>query len=59
MITSGISEPIKEVLDWTSFGSIVAAFFAWIPHISALLGMIWLGLRIWETDTVQKLFGRK
>jgi len=30
-----------------------------LPSIAALFTIVWTGIRIWETDTVQNLFGRK
>ena len=33
----------------------LAAFFGVLPDVAALLSVIWLALRIWETDTVQSL----
>lgn len=55
MITDSISEPVKAVIDWGSFGTAVGAFFKLVPELSALVGLVWLCIRVWETDTVQKL----
>jgi hypothetical protein len=30
-----------------------------LPAVSALLSIIWIAIRIYETDTVQRLVGRK
>jgi hypothetical protein len=30
-----------------------------LPSIAALFTILWTGIRIWETDTVQRILGRK
>lgn len=52
-------EDIKQVLDTASIGTMIAAIVGWLPHISALLTVVWMALRIYETKTVQRLLGRK
>ena len=41
----------------------LGGFMEWFPPIVALVGgiltIIWMTIRIWETDTVQKLIGKK
>jgi hypothetical protein len=39
--------------------TLLATFAGWLPHISALLTVIWMGLRIYETKTVQKWLGKQ
>lgn len=46
-------EHVKNVGDVVSVGTVVATLIGWLPHISALLTVVWLGIRIYETDTVQ------
>lgn len=55
----GLSEPIKHVIDALSIGAAVATFFSWLPDIAALLSVIWLILRIWESETVKGWTGRE
>lgn len=49
----------KNVLDGTAVGTVAATLFGWLPEATALLSFIWIAIRIWETDTVQTLLGRK
>jgi hypothetical protein len=35
------------------------ALAAWLPPVASLFTIVWLGLRIYESDTVQGLLGRK
>lgn len=48
----------RSIFDWTAVTIAAGAFFEFLPAISALLSVIWLSLRIYETDTVQRLLGR-
>lgn len=46
-------DDIKNMIDIGAISAAFASFFNLIPHISSLLAMIWLGLRIYESRTVQ------
>lgn len=54
-----MNDDIKHLLDWTAVGTTVASFFKLLPDIASLLTVVWLGLRVWETDTVKGWTGRK
>ena len=61
-----VVESAKNVLDGAAISTGVATFLGMLPDIALvlqILSAIWLGLRIWETKTVQKLvlklFGKK
>lgn len=54
-----VSDNLKHVADGTSIATIIATFAGWLPHIAALVSIVWGCIRIWETRTVQKLFGRR
>ena len=49
----------KEVLDIAAASTGVLALAAWLPPVASIFTIIWLGLRIYESDTVQGLLGRK
>ena len=49
----------KQIVDGLSLLTVVGTLTEMLPSISALLSIVWVGIRIWETDTVQGLFGRK
>jgi hypothetical protein len=46
-------ETIKHVGDALSISVVVATVAAWLPAIAALLSILWTGIRIYETATVQ------
>ena len=50
-----IQEIAKTAMDATAVGVAGLAWLSILPHIAALLSIIWLGLRIYESETIQKL----
>jgi len=52
-------EETKEVLDIAAASTGVLALAAWLPPVASLFTIVWLGLRICESDTVQGLLGSK
>jgi hypothetical protein len=52
-------EETKEAVDIAAASTGVLALAAWLPPVASLFTIIWLGLRIYESDTVQGLLGRK
>ena len=51
------SELLKHLLDAVSVVTAIGAVVQVLPAIAALFTIIWTGIRIWESPTVQKLFG--
>ena len=54
-----LSEGIKHATDALSVGVVVGTLANILPAMAALLTIIWTSIRIWETQTVQRLLGRK
>lgn len=52
-------EHIKHWLDIASVGTAIGTIIGWFPHVAAGLSIIWTGLRIYETRTVQRWLGRR
>ena len=51
----------NEVKSGIDVAAVVGGFGSWfaiLPDVAALLSIIWLALRIWETDTVKRWTGR-
>lgn len=53
------TEVVKHVGDVAAAGITVGTIAQILPSIAAVLTIIWTGIRIWEMDTVQKLFRKK
>jgi hypothetical protein len=58
-MTEHTQETVKAALDGLSVVTVVGTLVDMLPSFAALFTIIWTGIRIWETDTVQKLLGRK
>ena len=54
-----MDESTKHLIDLSAIFTAVGTMLAWLPHVASLFTIIWMAIRIWETKTVQKLFGKK
>ena len=57
-MTEHTQETTKAILDGLSIVTVVGTLVEMLPSIAALFTIFWTGIRIWETDTVQRMFGR-
>jgi hypothetical protein len=48
-----------KAADAGALGTGLLALVGYLPEISALLTILWMAIRIYETDTVQRLLGRR
>ena len=54
-----IDEHTKHVLDFTSIGVVLGSLIQILPAIASLFTIVWTGIRIYETKTVQNLLKRR
>lgn len=54
-----MDDTTKHVLDALSVVTVVGTIVQMLPSIAALFTIVWTGIRIYETDTVQRLLGRR
>ena len=54
-----MDEATKHLIDLSAIFTAVGTMMSILPVIASLFTIIWMGIRIWETKTVQKLFGNK
>jgi hypothetical protein len=52
-------ETIKNTGDVAAITITLGTIFSLLPAIAAIFTIIWTGIRIYETDTVQKLVKKK
>jgi hypothetical protein len=52
-------ETTKHVVDALSIMTVVGTLVEMLPSIAAIFTIVWTMIRIWETETVQNLLGRK
>ncbi|MBG6116803.1 chromate transport protein ChrA [Sphingobium sp. JAI105] len=50
---------VKLAADGLSIGVLAGTLSNALPSIAALMTIVWTTIRIWETATVQRWFGRK
>jgi hypothetical protein len=53
------AEVVKSVGDVLSIVTVVGTLVEMLPSVAAIFTIVWTGIRIWETDTVQRMVGRK
>ena len=52
------TEGTKQVIDAVSVVTVVGTIGDVLPPLAALFTLIWTGIRIYETQTVQRLLGK-
>lgn len=52
-------EQVKTLGDAISIITVVGTLAELLPAVAAVLTIIWTAIRIWETDTMQRMFNRK
>jgi hypothetical protein len=53
-----VSEPTKHLADAGAAVIAIGTLAQILPSIAALLTIVWLAIRIWESDTARWLTGR-
>ena len=54
-----LNESTKTLLDGLSVVTVLGALVDVLPAVAALFTIIWTGIRIYETATVQNMLGKK
>jgi hypothetical protein len=54
-----LNDSTKSVIDGLSLVTVLGALVDLLPAVAALFTIIWTGIRIYETDTIQQLLGKK
>lgn len=49
----------KDTLDVLAASTGVLSLAAWLPPMASIFTIIWLGIRIYESKTVQEIVNRK
>jgi hypothetical protein len=47
------------MLDGASLITVIGTLVEFLPAVSALLSIVWVAIRIYETETMKKLLNRK
>ena len=59
MAASHLTESEKVIGDIVSVGTVLGTLSGLLPAIAATITIIWTSIRIYETDTVQKILGKQ
>ena len=59
MIGPSDVEPTKQVMDVVSVFTVVGTLGDILPPLAALVTIVWTGIRIYETETVQRWLGKE
>ena len=54
-----MEESTKDMLDVAAASTAVMSLAAWLPPTASLLTIVWLGIRIYESNTVHGILGKK
>jgi hypothetical protein len=54
-----LSENTKHIIDFASVATVLGALVDVLPAIAAIFTIVWTAIRIYETDTIQGLLGKK
>ena len=54
-----MDDSTKHALDFASIFTAVGTLLSWLPHLAALFTIVWTGIRIYETKTVQNWRARR
>jgi len=58
-MTEQNQETLKHMIDGASILTVIGTLVEFLPAVSAVLSIVWVAIRIYETDTVKKLLNRK
>jgi hypothetical protein len=53
------SDTVKHIMDGASVVTAVGTIINMLPAVAAIFTIVWTGIRIYESETVQKLLGKK
>lgn len=59
MVENNDTELLKHIADAVSVFALIGSLIKVLPAIAALFTIVWTGIRIYESDTVQSLLNRK
>jgi|TARA_R110001592_G_C13087502_1_gene743170 hypothetical protein len=54
-----MTEDSKQVVDVVAASTGIMSLATWLPPLASLFTIVWLGIRIYETDTIRSLTNRK
>lgn len=59
MSDAHLTETAKNIGDAVSVTTVVGTLAGILPSIAAIITIVWTSIRIYETDTIQRMLGKK
>jgi|TARA_B110000093_G_C12628676_1_gene269279 hypothetical protein len=53
-----VQESVKETVDIVAASTGLLSLVAWLPPTASLFTIVWLGIRIYESETIQKIMSK-
>jgi hypothetical protein len=53
-----VQESVKETVDILAASTGLLSLVAWLPPTASLFTIVWLGIRIYESETIQKIMSK-
>ena len=53
-----VQESVKETIDIVAASTGLLSLVAWLPPTASLFTIVWLGIRIYESETIQKIMSK-
>lgn len=53
-----MTEEAKQAVDLVAASTAIGSLVAWLPPLASLFTCIWMAIRIYESETIQKLLGK-
>jgi hypothetical protein len=54
-----VTEETKQAVDVFAASTGAMSLAAWLPPVASIFTIIWLGIRIYESETIQKIVHKK
>jgi len=58
LLGNKMTEEAKQAVDFVAASTAIGSLVAWLPPLASLFTCIWMAIRIFESDTCQKLLGK-
>jgi|TARA_B110000977_G_C10998699_1_gene462925 hypothetical protein len=54
-----MTEDAKQAIDIVAASTALGTMVAWLPPLASLFTCVWMAIRIFESESIQKLLGNK
>ena len=54
-----MTEEAKQAIDIVAASTALGTLVAWLPPLASLFTCVWMAIRIFESESIQKLLGNK